>query len=177
MDIKKSCLLIVFFVLSSFFSIQVQSANATKKGDKKRPKPSQAIRITSDRLEAMDKEGKVVFIGNVVATRGKLTIYPDRLEVYYKGKGAKGGEGKKKLSKIVATGHLKIVQGRKKATAKKAVYLKPQEKIVLLQDAKVWDGHNSVSGDKITLYVNENRSVVESKGKKRVEAVVFSEGD
>ncbi len=139
------------------------------------PKPSQAIRITSDKLEAMDQKGKVVFSGNVIARRGNLTIYADRLEVYYTSTSSK--KGKKKLKKIVATGHLKIVQGKRRATAKKAIYLKPQEKILLIKDATVWDGPNSVTGDRITLFINENRSIVESSGKKRVEAVVYSEGD
>ncbi len=144
-------------------------------------KQSEAIRITSDRMEVKDQKGTVVFKGNVEAKRGDLTIYSDVLEVYYdKRQGARtssnstSSEGRK-LRKIVARGHLRIVQGKRRATAKEAVYYKPQEKIVLLRDARIWDGSNTIKGDKITLYVNENRSVVESSGKDRVEAVVYSD--
>ena len=156
-------------------------ASAANKGASR--KPSEAIRITSDKMVAMDKRGTVVFMGNVVAKKRDLTIYSDRLEVFYEQKpkttnaSGKGSGAGRRLKKIVVTGHLNIVQGRRKATAEKAIYYKPQEKIVLIKNARVWDGPNSIKGDKITLYVNENRSVVESSGKDRVEAVVFSEGE
>ncbi len=148
-----------------------------KDSSKAKSKPSQAIRISSDKMEAYDQKGSVVFLGNVVAKKGNLIIYADRLEVFYKVKKTADNKKKRMLQKIVAQGHLKIVQGRRKATAKEAVYYKPKEKIVLLKNAQVWDGPNSIKGDKIVLYVNESRSVVESSGKDRVEAVVYSEGD
>ncbi len=148
------------------------------KGKEKRQ--SEAIRITSEKMEVKDQKGTVVFTGNVVAKKGDLTIYSDVLEVFYAKKRAKSGasqgeKGGRKLKKIVAKGHLKIVQGKRRASAKEAIYYKPQEKIVLLKDAMIWDGSNTIKGDKITLYVNENRSVVESSGKDRVEAVVYSD--
>ena len=166
---------IVFFVFS--FLASFASSGLCKEAKKKAPKPSQAIRITSDRMEAYDQKGTVVFLGNVVARKGNLTIYADRLEVFYSQKKTADNKKKRNLKKIVVRGHLKIVQGRRRATAKEAVYFKPQEKIVLLRNAQVWDGRNTIKGDKIVLYVNENRSVVESSGKDRVEAVVYSEGD
>jgi len=167
-----SCLvaLIIFLVLCS-------AVFAQKDAQKKQ---SEAIRITSEKMEVKDQKGTVVFTGNVVAKKGDLTIYSDILEVYYAKKGAaassgKGSKGKRTLEKIVVRGHLRIVQGKRRATAKKAVYYKPREKIVLIKDARIWDGANTIKGDKITLFVNENRSVVESSGKDRVEAVVYSE--
>lgn len=172
---KKVCFFIIITFWFNFFGLIDYSLALKAKRDTNK-RSSQAIRITSDKLEAMDQEGKVVFTGNVVAKRGDLTIYADRIEVYYyQSNTKKAKSAKRRLKKIVATGHLKIVQGRRRATAKRAIYLKPKEKIVLLKDAIVWDGPNSIKGDKITLFVNENRSVVESGGKNRVEAVVYSE--
>ena len=161
----------------SILLVLCSAASAQKEAAKKQ---SEAIRITSEKMEVKDQKGTVVFTGNVVAKKGDLTIYSDILEVYYgkKAAAASSGEGSKsrrKLEKIVVRGHLRIVQGKRRATAKKAVYYKPQEKIVLIKDARIWDGANTIKGDKITLFVNENRSVVESSGKDRVEAVVYSE--
>ncbi len=159
------------------FVFQVSSLPAAERTGKKQ---SEAIRITSTRMEVKDQKGTVVFSGNVVAKKGNLTIYSDVLEVYYaKKSGQKAvatdqdSQGKRKLKKIVARGHLRIVQGKRRATAREAVYYKPQEKIVLIRDARIWDGKNTIKGDRVTLYVNENRSVVESSGKDRVEAVVY----
>ncbi len=167
----------VVTVLSLFFVVLCSGVGQCRNTSKGKSKPSQAIRITSDKMEAYDERGTVVFLGNVIAKKGNLTIYADRLEVFYGQKKTSDNKKKRTLKKIVVKGHLRIVQGRRKATAKEAIYYKPQEKIVLLKNAKVWDGPNSIKGDKIVLYVNENRSVVESSGKERVEAVVYSEGD
>ncbi len=175
MKINKEFALIIFALFA--FSFWVGIGEGICKEAKKGKKPSQAIRITSDKMEAFDQKGTVVFLGNVVAKKGNLTIYADRLEVFYSQQKTADNKKKRRLKKIVFKGHLKIVQGRRKATAKEAIYYKPQEKIVLLKNAQVWDGPNTIKGDKIVLYVNENRSVVESSGKDRVEAVVFSEGD
>ncbi len=163
---------ILIFPLSSF--------SADKKTGKKQ---SEAIHITSDKMEVKDQKGTVIFSGNVVAKKGNLTIYSDILEVFYAKKAAgkksvpagRDTKEKRRLKKIVARGHLRIVQGKRRATAREAVYYKPQEKIVLIKDARIWDGKNTIKGDKVTLFVNENRSVVESSGKDRVEAVVYSD--
>ena len=167
----------VLLVLLVLFCFAGGTEGICKEAKNTKKKPSQAIRITSDKMEAFDQKGTVVFTGNVVAKKGNLTIYADRLEVFYDQVKTADNKKKRRLKKIVFMGHLKIVQGRRKATAKEAIYYKPQEKIVLLKNAQVWDGPNTIKGDKIVLYVNENRSVVESSGKDRVEAVVFSEGD
>ncbi len=135
------------------------------------------IHIKSDSMEAMDRSGTVVFKGNVVAIRGDLTINADRLEVIYGSRPA-GKDKKEKrrvLRKIVAKGHVKIIQGKKVGTCKEAIYDKQGEKLVLTGDAQVWEGSNRIRGTKITLYINEDRSVVESSQNQKVEATVYSD--
>lgn len=135
------------------------------------------IHIKSDSMEAMDRSGTVVFKGNVVAIRGDLTINADRLEVIYADRPAQEGSTEKKrvLKKIVAKGHVKIIQGKKVGTCKQATYDKRAEKLVLTGDAQVWEGSNRIRGTKITLYINEDRSVVESSQNQKVEATVYSD--
>ncbi|MBT8407754.1 MAG: hypothetical protein KJP05_09875, partial [Deltaproteobacteria bacterium] len=41
------------------------------------------VRIVSDRLEADEQQRQVVFIGNVVAKQGELTILGDRMTIFY----------------------------------------------------------------------------------------------
>lgn len=139
--------------------------------------PKSPIHIKSDRMEAMDKNGTVIFKGNVIAVKGDLTINADRLDVIYTEKKEKksGGRQRRVLKKIVATGHVKIVQGKKVGTGQKAIYDKQAEKLVLTGDAQVWEGSNRIKGNRITLYINEDRSVVESSGSQKVEATVYSD--
>ena len=130
------------------------------------------IRIQSDRMETLDKKGNVVFYGNVKAVRGDLVIYSDVLKVYYKQ--APGGD-KRVIDRIVARGHVKVVKGERTATGEKGIYDKGAEKIVLSGAAQVWEGPNRVRGERITFFINEDRSIVEASGGQQVEAVVYPE--
>ncbi len=156
----------VFFV----FILMISSVWAQTKGQAPSEGP---IRIQSDRMETMDKEGNVVFSGHVKATRGDLVIYSDVLKVYYKE--APGKKGKRVIDKIVATGHVKITKEGRMATGESAVYDKAGEKIILSGAAQVWEGPNRVRGEKITFFINEDRSIVEASGSQKVEAVVYPE--
>ena len=130
------------------------------------------INIESDLMEAMDKSGIVVFTGHVKATRGDLTIYSDKLDVFYE-KRKQGGETKKAVKKIVATGHVRIIQGERVGTGEQAIYDKPAEKITITGAAQVLEGPNRVSGERIIFFINEDRSVVEGSSETKVEAVVY----
>lgn len=134
------------------------------------------IHIKSDLMEANDQTGLVVFTGSVVATQDDMTINSDRMEVFYSKQGNRAvtdDAAKRSIDRIVAIGHVHITKGTRIATAEKAVYEKPAEKIVLTGSAQVMEGQNRVKGDMITMFVNESRSVVQGTGKDRVEAVVF----
>ncbi len=133
-----------------------------------------AIHISSESMEAMDQSGKVVFTGNVVAVQDDLTIHSDRLDVHYvkAGENVKG-EGGRSVEKMVSTGHVRITKGARTATGEKAVYDRRAETVTISGAAQVWEGRNRVSGDVITLYMNEDRSVVQSGSKGKVEAVVY----
>ncbi len=128
------------------------------------------LTIKSDRMEVMEKQNIVVFSGHVVAQKKDLTIYADRLIVYYAKK-----DKHRKVQKIVAVGHVKIKKGDWIANAGKAVYFKDQERIVLEDNPQVWQGENTIRGDRIIYFINENRSVAESGPGHKAEVVIFAE--
>ncbi len=156
------------FVLCLMLTAYVGMARAARK-----PSPREPVRIQSDRMETIDKKGNVVFKGHVRASRGDLVIHSDVLKVYYRQ--VPGREGKRLIDRLVAEGNVKITKNERMATGKKAVYNKPEEKIILTGNAQVWDGRNRIRGDKIVFFVNEDRSIVESSGSHKVEAVVYPE--
>ncbi len=135
-------------------------------------KPSPPINITSDKMEILDKEGTVHFIGNVKAVRGDLVINADDVTVYYSSQKV-AGKTKKVMKKIVAKGHVKVTKEDKVAIGDKAVYDRPREIITLSGNAQVWQGKNRVSGAEILFFVNEDRSIVKRGAKQRVEATVY----
>jgi lipopolysaccharide export system protein LptA len=115
---------------------------------------SQPIRIKSDALEWDYKGHVVTFKGNVVANQEDVTLYSDRLIIYY-------DETTSKLNEIVAEGAVRIVQLDRRATGEKAVFKNAERKIVLTGRPVIRQGKNVVVGDKITILIDRDWVEVE----------------
>ncbi len=112
------------------------------------------IDITSDTVEADGKQNTATFKGNVVAKQEDVTLYAHTLLIIY-------DPDTKKLKEIVATGNVKVVQLDRRATGQKMTFDQDKNKVVLDGDAVVREGMNVIRGERITFYVEEERSVVE----------------
>jgi lipopolysaccharide export system protein LptA len=73
------------------------------------------------------------------------------------------------VSRIEANGHVKIENVNSNATCEKAVYFTDEEKIILTGDPVAWEKGTRVSGKQITVYLAEERSVVEGGTHVRIE--------
>lgn len=132
----------------------------------KLPQPSTLpIEVTAQQLEADQQQRKAVFSGDVVAKQGDITLYSEKLIVY-------SLPEEDRVDRLEALGHVRVVQLDRVATAERAIYRQQQETLELYGQAEVQQGQNRVSGDEITVYLRENRSVVKSDGG-RVKAVLF----
>ncbi len=124
------------------------------------------IVIDADRMEAMKKEGLIIFTGNVVAKQDNSVQTADRMEVYLDDKG-------ERVLRIVSTGNVKIVtEDCRTGTAKRAEYYDDEQRLLLLGDAKVWQDENVVTGDEIEILLAEDRSTVKG-GPQRVKSVFY----
>ena len=65
------------------------------------------------------------------------------------------------VSLIDATGNVIIQRGDKRATSKKAVYHQRDETLVLTGDPEAWEEGYRVTGTKMTMFLREDRSIVE----------------
>ena len=161
--------LLLLWVLSS----PVLSASPLKKTQKKDQGP---MVIKSKTLEADDKKKKITFAGDVEAKRDDFTVLCNKLVVLYE-KPSEQKETEKvsaRIDRIVATGAVKIIRAEGGvATGEKAVYYQKSEKLVLTGKPVVKQGEDFVEGDVITLFLKENRSIVESAKDKKVRAVIF----
>ncbi|NWF54136.1 MAG: lipopolysaccharide transport periplasmic protein LptA [Syntrophaceae bacterium] len=133
---------------------------------------AQPLRITSQQLEADNKNQVIIFTGNIVARQGDLVIHADAARVYYE-KREEGNE----VREIEATGNVKIHQGDRVATGQRAQFLNQEQKIILTGQPRVWQGKDMVSGDKITVLLEEDRSLVESGPDRRVEVILYPKGE
>ncbi|OGP63911.1 MAG: hypothetical protein A3K22_03070 [Deltaproteobacteria bacterium RBG_16_42_7] len=101
----------------------------------------------------------------MVAQQKEYTLYSKELSVYY-------ADGKE-IKEMVATGSVKIVQLNKVATGEKAVYHRETRMVVLTGNPQVEQDCDVVKGDKITIFLDEDKSLVEGGDTNRVKAVVY----
>jgi lipopolysaccharide export system protein LptA len=125
------------------------------------------VTVDADQLENIQKEGLVVFTGNVVASQNNSTQWADRMEVYLDDKG-------NNIVRTISTGNVRILtRDCRSGTAKRAEYYDAEQRVVLIGNARVWRDDNVVTGDRITIYLAEDRSVVEGSQQERVKAVFY----
>jgi lipopolysaccharide export system protein LptA len=145
-----------------------QTAPKARKGGEDRTQP---VTVDADQMEAFRKESLVVFTGSVVARQNNSVQYADRMEVYLDEKGDR-------VLRIVSTGNIRIItRDCRTATAKRVEYYDADQRVELLGNARVWEADNVVTGEKITLYLNQERSVVQGEGPERVRAVFHPRDD
>jgi lipopolysaccharide export system protein LptA len=128
---------------------------------------STPVTVDADQLENLQKEGLVVFTGNVVANQNSSTQYADRMEVYL-------DDTQDRIVRTVSTGNVRIItKDCRSGTAKRAEYYDAEQRVVLIGNARVWRDDNVVTGERITIYLAEDRSVVEGGQQERVKAVFY----
>jgi len=156
-------LVILFSLFLIFISGEAQEKSGGGKGGERALKTDKGfgftasrapIYIDSDRLEADQKTNTVTYKGNVVAKQEDVTLYANTLVIIY-------DPESKKLKEIIAIGNVKVVQLDRRATGQKVTFDQDKNKVVLDGDAVIREGTNVIRGERITFYVEEERSVVE----------------
>ncbi len=158
-----SFLIILFSLFLFSISAEAQGKKDTGKGEEKGIKTDRSfgftasrapIDITSDTVEADQKTNTVTFKGNVIAKQEDITLYANTLTIIY-------DPNMKKLKEIIAVGNVKVVQLDRRATGQKATFDQDKNKVIMDGEAVVREGTNVIRGERITFYVDEERSVVE----------------
>ncbi len=170
---KAYFILLTFLISGLFLPVQAYSKALADSSSKKGP-----MVITSKTLELDDELKTVTFTGSVNAKNADFLIKCNKMVIYYHKtqSGSKNTpETGNKIDRIVAIDNVRITRTQGgEATAQKAVYYQKDDKIVLTGKPVIKQGKSFVEGDRITLYLKENRSIVESNHQKRVKAIIFS---
>jgi len=157
-------------------------------------KSKEPITVISDKLDYDYKANIVVYRGAVEVTQGDVKMVADVLTLTLENKqndqpatkpttgttvpdppappaaAAPPSSDTGKVKEMVATGNVRIDQGTRWAVGGRATYEQEQRTLVLTENPVLHDGPNIVIGERVTVYLDENRSVVEG-GQKRVKAV------
>lgn len=131
---------------------------------------NEPIVVRSDQLEFDYQQNRVVYRGDVNVQQGELAIDCKELIV-----NLERVENKESLQlrEVVAIGDVVITQGDRRATGGRAIFSQPTRQITLLENPVLHDGPNEVTGERLIVYLDEGRSVVESSAKKRVSAILY----
>lgn len=152
--------------------------------------------ITAKKMTVRNQESQAVFEGAVVLTQGTLMVYSDKMVVFFYPRGSgqqkadannakhqgavpssefpKTADGmpaasSQSVKQIEATGHVRIEKENGKATSNKAVFDNSRRIVTLTGDPVAWEKGTRVSGEKIIIYLDEDRSVVEGGSHLRID--------
>jgi lipopolysaccharide export system protein LptA len=133
------------------------------------PAPTSPLSIQSKTMTIKNSENLVVFEGNVVMKRSDWTLTADRVLVFFvksleslaPSEGGDPAMNSGNVDTIDATGNVVIEQGERKAKSQRAIYHQKEEKIVLTGEPEAWEKDYVVKGSQMTIFLKENRSVVD----------------
>ncbi len=129
-------------------------AAASPEGTRQREEKREPIVITSDSMKAAKLGDTIEFIGNVTLKKEGMTLYSDIMTVFY-------DEQTKGIREIEAEGNVVVRKEGRVAHSDRAQYYSREEKIVLTGDARIIENENELGGDRITLFMQDDRSIVE----------------
>lgn len=146
-----------------------------------RPSTDVETRITADKLTYQAEKRQVVFEGNVHVNRPDFDLRAARLTVYMKpaktqknsaSGSAPAGLATGDVDRLVAQGHVVMTEPEgRSGTSDKATYTVDTGVLLMEGSPRLTDGENTITGETIRYYTQENRSEVIGGSKKRVEAV------
>jgi lipopolysaccharide export system protein LptA len=146
---------LLVMAMAVFFSIAPAAhADSLMKAMQEPGKQTKPIDITSSQLEANLKSHIIIFKGNVVAKQGDVVLYCNTLTSYYDAKD-------KNITKIVATGDVKITKKDMIATGNEAIFDNVQKLLTLTGSPRIWQAKNIIEGTKIIFYLGTDRIFVE----------------
>lgn len=157
------------------------------------------INIKTDHFDADDKKKIAVLTGNVIVSWENFVLTSDKARVFYrevkvKKKGGstsgslaadadtKGSQNSDsdpeteihhEIVRIETEGNVKITMDNRVALAEQAVYEAEPRILILTGSPRVWRGEDFLSGERITVYLDDNRSVVEGGADKKVNATFY----
>lgn len=113
------------------------------------------IEVHADRMEFQYGRGVLRYDGNVTVDHAGARIRSRSLEVSF------DPEGERRLRKVTALGSVEVTRRDESATGEKAEYDPTAATIVLTDHARLGSGPNSLAGERVVVYLNEKRAVVQ----------------
>jgi lipopolysaccharide export system protein LptA len=141
------------FLAASLFLIAAASGKVRPAQNTREP-----LVITSKSMHAEKLGDKVTFTDQVTLKQEGMTLTSDVMTVYY-------NAGSKDVQRVEAHGNVAVRKDGRVAHSNNALYSQAEDTIVLTGDANIIENENKIDGEKITLFMADDRSIIEGKGK------------
>jgi lipopolysaccharide export system protein LptA len=101
------------------------------------------IVVTSKMLTIDNENNTAVFEHSVVAEAPEMTLYADKMYIFY-------NQDTRAITRIDASGRVKVIEKDRVITADKATYYARDERVIFKGDLKVVERKRVISGEKST---------------------------
>ncbi len=154
--------IILILILSAPFFMGADTKNKTIK-------PTSPVKIQANEMRYYGTERKSTFHGNVVAVSDNYTLTSDDIVVFL--------NKDMDVSKIQCTGNVNFKSDDIVSISKRADLDHNKKVAVITGDVKVWQGENYLEGEKVFIYYEEERIVVDKGTEKRVTIIFKPENE
>ena len=113
----------------------------------------QPVQVEADSLSVNQKDGTATFTGNVQISQGEMLLNAPRVLVVY-------AEDSQKITRLQASGGVTLVNGPDAAEAQSADYNIDAGTVLLTGQVLVTQGQNVMSGDKVTINLDQGTAQV-----------------
>jgi lipopolysaccharide export system protein LptA len=128
------------------------------------------VTYSADRTEALIRQDRASFSGNVIVRQGDLTLTAQRVTV-----ALTKNRGKDELSRVDASGGVRVTRGNESAVGAFAIYDPNGRLITLIGDVVLNQGTNTIQGNRLTIDLTTGRAVVDGTTRLGNGAVTQSE--
>jgi lipopolysaccharide export system protein LptA len=122
------------------------------------------VNIEAAKLDYFDKEQKLVYTGNVVATQGESKLQAGTLVIYLTPKDPAAGAGvpssSSQVRRMEAAGPVTIVSKDQIGTGDSGIYEKSENKVYLIGNVTLTQGPNVTKGDKLIYDLTTSQAAV-----------------
>lgn len=122
------------------------------------------IRVNANQSEVLERERKVVLIGDVDIMQGTARLRSNRVTITYLGSGnteTSGMSGFGDIEKMEATGEVFYVTPDIKATGNNGVYTASTDTITLTGNVVLIRGEDVATGERLVMNLTEGRTVLD----------------
>ena len=106
------------------------------------------VEISADQLQISQADGSATFTGDVLIGQGEMRISAAKVEVFY---AAGDGEATGRISKLLATGGVTIVNGTEAAESRQAEYSIDDSSIIMTGNVILTQGKNALSAERMVI--------------------------